>query len=48
MIGMDCDILVIGAGILGLSTAYHAKLANPGSRVTVVDRFEGPGQGNSA
>ena len=45
---MECDVLVIGAGILGLSTAYHAKLANPGSRVTVVDRFGGPGQGNSA
>ena len=45
---MDCDVLVIGAGILGLSTAYHLKLANPDSRVVVVDRFGGPGQGNSA
>ena len=45
---MDCDVLVIGAGILGLSTAYHVKLANPDSRVVVVDRFGGPGQGNTA
>jgi glycine/D-amino acid oxidase-like deaminating enzyme len=45
---MDCDVLVVGAGILGLSTAYHVKLANPGKRVLVVDRFGGPGQGNSA
>ncbi len=45
---MDCDVLVIGAGILGMSTAYHVKLANPGNRVVVVDRFGGPGQGNSA
>jgi glycine/D-amino acid oxidase-like deaminating enzyme len=45
---MDCDVLVIGAGILGLSTAYHVKLANPDIHVVVVDRFGGPGQGNSA
>jgi glycine/D-amino acid oxidase-like deaminating enzyme len=45
---MDYDVLVIGAGILGLSTAYHVKLANPSKRVVVVDRFGGPGQGNSA
>jgi len=45
---MDCDVLVIGAGILGMSTAYYLKLANPGKRVVVVDRFGGPGQGNSA
>jgi len=36
LIVMDCDVLVIGAGILGLSTAYHVKLGNPGKRVVVV------------
>jgi FAD-dependent oxidoreductase domain-containing protein 1 len=45
---MECDILVIGAGVLGLSTAYHLKERNPGKKVLVVDRFGGPGQGNSA
>ena len=48
MIGMECDILVIGAGILGLSSAYYLKKGNPGKRVVVVDRHGGPGQGNSA
>jgi len=45
---MECDLLVIGAGVLGLSSAYHLKLRNPGRRVVVIDRFGGPGQGNSA
>jgi glycine/D-amino acid oxidase-like deaminating enzyme len=45
---LDCDVLVIGTGILGLSTAYHVKLAKPDSKVVVVDRLGGPGQGNSA
>jgi glycine/D-amino acid oxidase-like deaminating enzyme len=45
---MDCDILVIGAGILGLSSAYHLKMRNPGKRVVVIERLSGAGQGNSA
>lgn len=45
---MDYDILVIGAGILGLSSAYYLKERNPGKRVVIVDMFGGPGQGNSA
>ena len=45
---MECDILVIGAGALGLSSAYHLKRANPDRSVVVVDRHGGPGQGNSA
>ncbi len=48
MILMECDILVIGAGILGLSTAYHLKNRNPGEKILVADRLGGPGQGNSA
>ena len=44
---MDCDILVIGAGVLGLSSAYHLKERNPGKRVVLIDMFRGPGQGNS-
>ena len=45
---MDCDILVIGAGVLGLSSAYHLKRKNPEKRIVVVDKYSGPGQGNSA
>jgi glycine/D-amino acid oxidase-like deaminating enzyme len=45
---LDCDILVIGAGVLGLSSAYHLKARYPGKRVLVLERFGGPGQGNSA
>jgi len=42
------DVLVIGAGILGLSSAYHIKRTNPGLKVTLVDQFSGPAQGNTA
>ncbi len=48
MIDMDCDTLVIGAGVLGLSSAYYLKKMDPAKRVVVIDRFGGPGQGNSA
>jgi glycine/D-amino acid oxidase-like deaminating enzyme len=45
---MDCDILVIGAGVLGLSSAYHMKLRDTTKKILVIDKFSGPGQGNSA
>jgi FAD-dependent oxidoreductase domain-containing protein 1 len=45
---MDCDILVIGAGVLGLSSAYHMKRRYPSKKILVIDKFSGPGQGNSA
>jgi glycine/D-amino acid oxidase-like deaminating enzyme len=45
---MHRDILVIGAGIIGLSSAYHLKRENPDKEVLVVDKFGGAGQGNSA
>ena len=37
--------IIVGAGILGASTAYH--LAKSGARVTVIDRKE-PGQATDA
>jgi glycine/D-amino acid oxidase-like deaminating enzyme len=45
---MNCDILVIGAGALGLSSAYHLKRTNPDNNIIVIEKLNGPGQGNSA
>ena len=42
------DVLVIGAGAIGLSSALHLKRLNPEKSVMVVDRLGGPGQGNTA
>jgi glycine/D-amino acid oxidase-like deaminating enzyme len=45
---MDRDVLVIGAGAIGLSSALHLKRLNPGKSILVIDRLGGPGQGNTA
>lgn len=39
------DVLVVGAGIIGASAAYH--LTRRGVRVTLVDRFPGPAEGST-
>ncbi|MFF8448969.1 L-2-hydroxyglutarate oxidase [Streptomyces leeuwenhoekii] len=41
-IAYDCDVLVIGGGIVGLSTAYAISRAAPGTRVTVLEKEPGP------
>lgn len=38
----DCDILVIGGGIIGASTAYALSRAAPGTRVVVLEKEAGP------
>ncbi|GAB2775731.1 L-2-hydroxyglutarate oxidase [Streptomyces daliensis] len=38
----DCDVLVIGGGIVGLSTAHALTRAAPGTRVTVLEKEPGP------
>ncbi|MGW3200807.1 L-2-hydroxyglutarate oxidase [Streptomyces sp. NPDC001118] len=38
----DCDVLVVGGGIVGLSTAYAITRAAPGTRVTVLEKEPGP------
>ncbi|MEV5170918.1 L-2-hydroxyglutarate oxidase [Streptomyces flaveolus] len=38
----DCDVLVIGGGIVGLSTAYAITRAAPGTTVTVLEKEPGP------
>ncbi|RMB79566.1 L-2-hydroxyglutarate oxidase [Streptomyces shenzhenensis] len=41
-IAYDCDALVIGGGVVGLSTAYAITRAAPGTRVTVLEKETGP------
>ncbi|MFF7752400.1 L-2-hydroxyglutarate oxidase [Streptomyces sp. NPDC007971] len=38
----DCDVLVVGGGIVGLSTAYAITRSAPGTRVTVLEKEAGP------
>ena len=45
---MKRDILVIGAGVLGLSSALHLKRTNPDRSVLVIENLSGPGQANTA
>ncbi|MFI1925862.1 L-2-hydroxyglutarate oxidase [Streptomyces sp. NPDC020377] len=40
-IAYDCDVLVVGGGIVGLSTAYAITRAAPGTRVTVLEKEPG-------
>ncbi|MFF3501976.1 L-2-hydroxyglutarate oxidase [Streptomyces sp. NPDC003247] len=40
-VGYDCDVLVIGGGIVGLSTAHAITRAAPGTRVTVLEKEPG-------
>ena len=42
-----CDVLVVGAGIMGMASAYHIKKNNPKQDVLVIDRYGAPGQGNT-
>lgn len=34
----DIDFLVVGAGIVGLSTAYHLKKRRPSAKVVIIDK----------
>ncbi|MGC9169451.1 MAG: NAD(P)/FAD-dependent oxidoreductase [Thermoproteus sp.] len=40
-------IVVVGAGIVGMATAYHLKRIAPSSEVTVVDMMAGAGMGDT-
>ncbi len=35
---MIYDYIVIGAGLVGLSTAYHIQLKNPGSKILILEK----------
>ncbi|HEC10020.1 MAG TPA: L-2-hydroxyglutarate oxidase [Acidimicrobiales bacterium] len=38
----EVDVVVVGAGIVGLATAYKIVLASPGTTVAVVEKESGP------
>jgi glycine/D-amino acid oxidase-like deaminating enzyme len=42
------DVVVVGAGILGVSAAYHLQKNNPRKSVLLVDRMGDVGQGNTS
>jgi sarcosine oxidase, subunit beta len=42
---ISTDVIVVGAGVVGASCAYH--LARAGLQVTVVENFDGPAQGST-
>jgi len=42
------DVLVVGAGIIGLSSAYHIKNEHPDLSVLIIDRAPATGQGDTA
>jgi FAD-dependent oxidoreductase domain-containing protein 1 len=44
----EYDALIVGAGIVGLSTAYHLKNRNPKLNVMIVDKLGAAGQGSTA
>ncbi len=35
---LNCDVIIVGAGIVGLSAAYHWKKKNPQHRVVILER----------
>ena len=42
---LTADVIIVGAGVIGASAAYH--LTRAGRRVIVLDAFEGPAEGST-
>lgn len=42
------DIIVVGAGIIGVATAYYLQKNNPDKAILLVDRYLAAGQANTA
>lgn len=45
---VEYDAVIVGAGILGLSTAYHIKKKNPNAEILLIDKLGTAGQANTA
>jgi glycine/D-amino acid oxidase-like deaminating enzyme len=44
----EYEVVIVGSGILGLSTAYYIKNADPKTEILVIDKLSSAGQGNTA
>jgi len=44
----DYDVLVVGGGIFGLTSAYYVKLHHPDLSVAIIEKERDVGQGNTA
>ncbi len=44
----EYDYVIVGAGIIGLATAYHLSRMKPGARIAVVDKGSGPATGDTS
>ncbi len=38
---MECDTLVIGAGVMGMASAYYMKKRDPSKKIVVIDKYSG-------
>ncbi|MDH5754009.1 MAG: FAD-dependent oxidoreductase, partial [Candidatus Bathyarchaeota archaeon] len=45
---VEYDAVIVGAGILGLSTAYHIKKEHPNAEILLIDKLSAAGQANTA
>jgi glycine/D-amino acid oxidase-like deaminating enzyme len=44
----EYDAVIVGAGIVGLATAYYIKKKRPNDKILIVDKMNAAGQGNTA
>jgi glycine/D-amino acid oxidase-like deaminating enzyme len=44
----EYDVVTVGAGIIGLTTAFHLKARNPDLKILVIDKRGAAGQGSTA
>ena len=42
------NIIIVGAGIIGMSSAYNSQENNPDKKILVIGKEPGAGQGNTA
>jgi len=45
---VEYDYVIVGAGVVGLATAFHLSRMEPGARIIVLDKAPGPGAGDSS